>query len=73
MGFDECIITCTHMKSIIILGWQKGSVGFFHNILQQHLFYENPLVIYDQLVEQGGGGLVAKSCLTLVIPWPVAC
>jgi len=39
----------------------------------QHLFYENPLVIYDQLVEQGGGGLVAKSCLTLVMPWPVAC
>ena len=73
MGFDERVITCTHMKSIVILGWQKGSVRFFHNILQQHLFYENPLVIYDQLVEQGGGGLVAKSCLTLVMPWPVAC
>ena len=61
------------MKSIIILGWQKGLVRFSHNILQQHLLYENPLVIYDQLLEQGGGGLVAKSCLSLVIPWTVAC
>ena len=24
-------------------------------------------------LRNGGGGLVAKSCLTLVIPWTVAC
>ena len=26
-----------------------------------------------QLVHVNGGGLVAKSCLTLAIPWTVAC
>ena len=60
------------MKSIIILHWQKGSVRFSHNILQQHLFYETPLVIYNQLLKLGGSGLVATSCLTLVISWTVA-
>ena len=28
---------------------------------------------YDIIFKAGGGGLVAKSCLTLVTPWTVAC
>ena len=28
---------------------------------------------YDIIFKAGGGGLVAKSCLTLVTPWTVSC
>ena len=33
---------------------------------------QSPLRLRDSCCERGGGGLVAKSCLTLSTPWTVA-
>ena len=64
------ILTLGTINTLVFTGWvtlgrQRTHVGSFVLTLRQLMPFTLPLF--------GGGGLVAKSCLTLGTPWTVTC